>query len=160
MDDTLLDGYLAGSEHLRAVVGDMKQEDLIARPIAGKWSVLEVVCHLADTDANIAHRLKRVLAEDCPEFERVQPDRMLAALSYHSRDANEELAIIDLTRRQIARILQSLPAEARERVGVIKERGRRTVSDMLSGAVEHMKHHLKFIIEKRHALGLGDEARS
>ena len=80
MDDALLDAYLAGSEHLRAVVVGMKPESLIARPIAGKWSVLEVVCHLADTDANIAHRLKRVLAEDCPEFERVQPDRMLAAL--------------------------------------------------------------------------------
>ena len=149
MDDTLLDGYLAGSEHLRAVVGDMKQEDLIARPIAGKWSVLEVVCHLADTDANIAHRLKRVLAEDCPEFERVQPDRMVAALSYQAREVSDELAMIDLTRRQIARILQSLPAEARERVGLIKERGPRTVTDMVNGAVEHLKHHLRFIIEKR-----------
>ncbi len=79
---------------------------------------------------------------------------MLAALAYHSREVNEELAMIDLTRRQIARILESLPADARERVGVIKERGPRTVTEMLNGAVDHLKHHLKFIIEKRHALGL------
>ena len=64
--------------------------------------------------------------------------------------------MIDLTRRQIARIVQSLPAEAKERVGVIKERGERAVSEMLSGEVEHLKHHLRFIVEKRHALGLGD----
>jgi uncharacterized damage-inducible protein DinB len=154
MNDTLIDTYRNGSEDLRAAVRGMSKEQLVSRPIPGKWSVLEVVCHLADTDANIAHRLKRVLAEDRPEFERVQPDRMLAALAYHSREVNEELAMIDLTRRQIARILESLPADARERVGVIKERGPRTVTEMLNGAVDHLKHHLKFIIEKRHALGL------
>jgi hypothetical protein len=48
----------------------MSREQLVARPIPGRWRVLEVVCHLADTDANIAHRLKRVLSEDCPTFER------------------------------------------------------------------------------------------
>ncbi len=159
MNNALLDAYLAGPEELRVVVGGMIREDLIARPIPGKWSVLEVVCHLADTEANIAHRLKRVLAEDRPEFERVQPDRMLAALAYHSRDVNEELAMIDLTRKQIARILENLPAEARERLGVIKERGARTVTEMLNGAIEHLKHHLRFIIEKRQALGHDDMNR-
>ena len=84
MDDALLDAYLAGPDQLRAAVDGLTKEDLVARPIPGKWSVLEVVCHLADTEVNIAHRLKRVLAEDRPEFERVQPDRMLAALAYHS----------------------------------------------------------------------------
>jgi hypothetical protein len=160
MDDTLIDAYRNGSEDLRAAVAGISKEELVSRPIPGKWSVLEVVCHLADTEANIAHRLKRVLAEDRPEFERVQPDGMLAALAYHSREVNEELAMIDLTRRQIARILQGLPVDARGRVGVIKERGPRTVTEMINGAVEHLKHHLKFIIEKRHALGLGDPGRS
>ncbi len=50
--------YLAGSANLRAAVAGMSRENVIARPIPGRWSVLEVVCHLADTDANIAHRLK------------------------------------------------------------------------------------------------------
>ena len=161
MNDTLIDAYRNGSEDLRAAVGGISKEHLVARPIPGKWSVLEVVCHLADTEANIAHRLKRVLAEDRPEFERVQPDRMLAALAYHSREVSDELAIIDLTRRQLARILQSLPAEAGDRVGVIKERGPRTVTEMLNGAVEHLKHHLRFIIEKRSgSRELGDPGQS
>ena len=60
----------------RAAVADLSREQLVARPIPGKWSVLELLCHLADTDANIAHRLKRVLSEERPEFERVQPDLM------------------------------------------------------------------------------------
>jgi uncharacterized damage-inducible protein DinB len=156
MDNALLDAYLAGPGVLRAAVVDLSGEQMVARPILGKWSVLEVICHLADTDANIAHRLKRVLAEERPEFERVKPDLMLAALSYHGRDVDEELTIFDFTRRQIARILRTSPPEVWERAGIVNERGARSVSQMLNGAVEHLRHHLRLIDEKRQALGLGD----
>ncbi len=122
--------------------------------LAGPANLLEVVCHLADTDANIAYRLKRVLSEDRPTFDRVKPDLMQAALAYHSREIEEELDIFDLERRQIARILQASPLECWDRVGVVGDRGDRTVSQMVSGAIDHLAHHLKFIIEKRHALGM------
>ena len=93
---TIVDAYLAGPDELRLAVADMSRDQLLARLISGKWSVLEVVCHLADTESNIAHRLKRVLSENRPEFERVQPDRLLAALLYHSRDPGEEISLINL----------------------------------------------------------------
>ena len=61
---TLLDDYLAGPAQLRSGVAGLSREHMLSRPIAGRWSVLEVICHLVDTDANISHRLKRVLSED------------------------------------------------------------------------------------------------
>ena len=151
-----VEGYLAGSKELRAAVAGMSREQLVMRPIAGKWSVLEVVCHLADTDANIAYRIKRVLSEERPTFERVKPDLMLAALAYHARVADEELTFLEVTRRQVERILAAAPPEAWERTGIVGDRGEKTVAQMLNGAVEHLSHHLKFIVEKRRALGLGD----
>jgi hypothetical protein len=78
---------------------------------------------------------------------------MRAALAYHARDVEEELTAFEITRRQVARILRASPPEAWERVGVVGDRGERTVSQMLSGAVEHLAHHLRFIVEKRHAMG-------
>ena len=107
----LLDVYLAGPAELRAAVEHMSLDQWTARPVAGKWSVLEVVCHLADTDANIIHRIKRVLSEERPVFERVRPDLMLAALAYHERNAEEELALFDLGRRQTTRILRASPID-------------------------------------------------
>ena len=151
----LLDAYLAGPNQLRSAVTGLSREQLISRPVAGRWSALEVGCHLADTDANIVHRLKRVLSEERPVFDRVQPDVMLSALAYHDRDVEEELGLFDLGRRQIVRILRSGPSEAWERVGIIGDRGDRTVSQMVNGAVEHLAHHLKFVEEKREALGIG-----
>lgn len=150
----LVDLYLAGPAKLRAAVAGLDRAQLVARPIEGRWTVLEVVCHVADTDANIAHRIKRVLAEDRPVFERVRPDLMAGALAYHSRDAAEELALVELGRQQISRILRTLAPLEWERTGVVGDRGDRSVAQMVNGAVEHLEHHLRFVIEKRHALGL------
>ena len=150
----LLNAYLGGPDRLRSAVTGLSREQLTLRPIAGRWSVLEVVCHLVDTDVNIAHRIKRVLSEERPAFERVKPERMLATLAYHDRDVEDELGIFDLTRRQIGRILRASPPEAWERTGVVGDRGDRTVGQMINGAVEHLAHHLGFVIEKRRALGI------
>ncbi len=150
----LLDAYLGGPDRLRSAVTGLSREQLISRPIAGRWSVLEVVCHLVDTDANIAHRLKRVLSEERPVFDRVKPDLMLAALAYHDREVEEEVGLFDLGRRQIARILKASRSEAWERIGIVGDRGDRTVAQMMNGAVEHLAHHLGFVIEKRRALGI------
>jgi uncharacterized damage-inducible protein DinB len=150
----LLDAYLGGPDRLRSAVTGLSREQLISRPIAGRWSVLEVVCHLVDTDANIAHRMKRVLSEERPVFNRVKPDLMLAALAYHDREVEEEVGLFDLGRRQIARILKVSGSEAWERLGIVGDRGDRTVAQMMNGAVEHLAHHLGFVIEKRRALGI------
>ena len=150
----LLDAYLAGPKQFRSAVAGLSREQLILRPVAGRWSVLEVVCHLVDTDANIGHRIKRVLSEERPVFDRVKPELMLAALAYHERDLEEELGVFDLTRRQIGRILRASPPVAWERTGIVGDRSDRTVNQMINGAVEHLAHHLRFVIEKRRALSI------
>jgi uncharacterized damage-inducible protein DinB len=150
----LIESYAAGPRLLRQAVADMSREQLLARPVAGKWSTLEVVCHLADFDPIIADRMKRVIAEDRPQLIGADEQRFAAALTYHERDAEEELALIELTRAQMARILRQLPAAALGRVGVHNERGPRTLEDLLTGAISHIPHHVRFIAEKRRALGL------
>ena len=153
---TAIESYLAGPDKLRAAVIGLSRDQRVARPVPGKWSVLEGVCHLADTDANIAHRLKRILSEERPTFDRVQPDLMVAGLAYHARDVEQELAFLDLTRRQIARILNASPPKAWERTGIVGDRGEKTVAQMVKGAIDHLAHHLKFIVEKRLAMGVDD----
>ena len=61
-----VDEYLAGSSAVRRAVAGMSREQVLARPVPGRWSTLEVVCHLADSEAIYADRMKRVLAEDRP----------------------------------------------------------------------------------------------
>src|SRR6516165_3003924 len=150
----LVENYLAGPKTLRQAVAGMSREQITSRPVPGKWSTLEVVCHLADFDPIYADRMKRVIAEDKPTLIGADEKRFAAALHYHERDVEEELAIIDNTRRQLARILAKLPADALNRIGVHNERGPRTLEQLLTGAIDHIPHHVKFIHEKRQALGL------
>jgi hypothetical protein len=150
----LIDPYLAGVQTLREAVAGMSREQLTSRPVPGKWSTLEVVCHLADFEPVLADRMKRVIAEDRPALVGADETRFAAALAYHQRELDEELAIVEKTRRQMARILRTLPDAALARVGVHSERGPRTLEQLLTGATNHIPHHVKFIVEKRRALGL------
>jgi uncharacterized damage-inducible protein DinB len=150
----LLEPYLAGCQTLRQAVAGMTREQLLARPVPGKWSTLEVVCHLADFEPILADRMKRVIALERPALLSADENLFATALAYQQRDLEEELTLIDQTRRQMARILRTLPDEALQRVGVHSERGPRTLEQLLTGATGHIAHHVKFIMDKRQALGL------
>ena len=150
----LIEKYLDGPQELRQAVAGLSREQTLARPIPGKWSVLEVVAHLADFDPILADRMKRVIAEDKPSLVGADENRFAAALAYHERDLQEELTIIEATRSQLARILRQLPNSALERVGIHTERGPRTLEQLLTTATAHIPHHVKFLHEKRQALGL------
>jgi len=150
----LTDAYVAAVPPLLQAVAGMTTEQLKARPIPGKWSTLEVVCHLADFDPIIADRMKRIIAEEKPALIGADEKRFAAALAYDQRDLGEELTIIQNTRRQLARILRTLPEDALQRVGMHNERGPLTLEQMIKLATNHIHHHLKFIIEKKQALGI------
>jgi hypothetical protein len=150
----LIEQYLAGPAQLRAAVEGMSREQLMSRPISGKMSTLEVVCHLADFDPVLADRMKRVIADEKPTLVGADENRYRAALAYHDRDLDEELAIIERIRSQLARILRKLPDEALARIGMHTERGPRSLEQLLTGAINHIPHHVRFIQDKRRALGL------
>jgi hypothetical protein len=145
----LIESYLAGAATLRQAVRGLSRQQLLARPVPGKWSTLEVVCHLADFEPIMADRMKRIIAEDQPQLIGASEVKFAATLAYHERDVEEELAIIDNTRRQMARILRTLPDTVLQRVGNHNERGPLTLEKLLDNAISHIPHHLKFIEEKR-----------
>src|SRR6478672_5806597 len=79
----MIEEYLAGPAAVRKAVAGMNAEQVRARPVAGKWSTLEVVCHLADFDPILADRMKRVIAEDRPTLVGADENRFAASLAYH-----------------------------------------------------------------------------
>jgi uncharacterized damage-inducible protein DinB len=150
----LIDNYLAGPAQLRRAVAGLSREQLLARPVTGKWSTLEVVCHLVDFDPIYADRMKRTIAEDKPQLLSADEKHFAAALRYHDRDLEEELIILERTRSQMGRILRALPPEAFQRTGLHSERGPLSLEQLLTTITNHIPHHVKFIAEKRKVLGL------
>lgn len=146
--------YLDGVHHLQQRVGDMTPEQLRARPVPGRWSTLEVLCHVIDSDGIMADRMKRIIAEDEPTLLNADEGLWVARLCCHERDVSEELATLRQIRGQMARILRHLPGGAFSRRGIHNVAGPLTLSQILQTATDHLEHHARFIDEKRSALGL------
>jgi len=130
----------------------MTRPQLLAMPIPGRWSTLEAICHLADSEALFADRMKRILAEDQPLLAFADPKLFGPALVYSQRDAEMEIDLLELIRKQMATILRAVPPESFSRTGIHSRDGVCTLGQVLTKAVTHLQHHLKFIVEKRLAL--------
>jgi hypothetical protein len=150
----VLDAYLAGPAQVRRAIAGMTRDQLVARPVEGKWSTLEVVCHLADSEQAWTFRMKRVLAEDRPLLIGYDQSRFSAALGYQDRDPEEELALLERLRGQMGRILRGLAESAFQRTGVHSEVGLVTLAEMVGIEADHVFHHLRFVHDKRRILGL------
>jgi uncharacterized damage-inducible protein DinB len=150
----LINAYRNGPIQLRRAVAELSQQQLTARPVPGKWSTLEVICHLVDSEQAWCHRMKRVIAEENPLLIGYDETRFTAALRYHEQNPEDELSLLDGMRRQLARVLQGLPESVWGRTCVHSERGLMTLEEMLQAEVDHIPHHIKHINDKRAALGL------
>jgi uncharacterized damage-inducible protein DinB len=151
--EQLIAGYAQGPHALRQAVAGMTREQIAARPVRGRWSTLEVVCHIADFEPIYADRMKRVIAEDSPLLLSGDADRFAECLSYQERDLENELALIEAVRSQMARILARVDRAAWARTGNHSTDGPVSLATLLERITNHIPHHLAFIAEKRHALG-------
>jgi uncharacterized damage-inducible protein DinB len=150
----LIDAYLASLPRLRQAVAGLSSEQLRARPLPGKWSTLEVVSHLVDSEQAWCHRMKRVIAEERPLLIGYDENRFATALAYQENDLEEQLTLLEGMRRQMSRTLRALPEEIWSRTGVHSERGLMTLEELLRNEVQHVPDHITHILEKRNALGL------
>jgi uncharacterized damage-inducible protein DinB len=122
--------------------------DLDARPIEGKWSIREVVCHLADSEIVYADRMKRVIAEENPTFFEADPNLFGRALYCSHRPLDRELDLIKAVRAHMLPILHSCDANAFQRTGVHSLDGPMTLETLLQRIADHIPHHVAFIDEK------------
>lgn len=150
----LIAAYEQGVTALRSAVSGLTRDQLRARPVSGRWSMLELVCHVADCEQFFADRMKRTAAMDRPLLIGADGFRYSDALRYPEHDVEEEVLLVEITRRQMARVLRLLPVEAWQRTAIHTETGLVTLRQLLLHANNHLSHHLAFAAEKRTALGL------
>lgn len=153
--DELLREFERGAELLREEVSRVPEASLRLQPVPGKWSVQQVVCHIADFEPINADRMKRVLVEDNPTLFGGDENLFAAGLHYDARDVREELDLITAVRKQMARILRQTDVEDFQRTGVHTEAGPLTLESLLERTTRHIPHHLTFIRQKLAALGIG-----
>jgi hypothetical protein len=153
LDRQLIEAYVADGPRLRRAVAGLSPADLTARPGPGKWSILELVIHLADSDAIAIDRMKRMLTEDNPPLLYADENAYVDRLCSHEQSLEDALTLLEVGRRQFARVLRNLPDEASARRGTHNRRGTMTVGGMVEDYIGHVEHHMKFLLDKRARLG-------
>jgi uncharacterized damage-inducible protein DinB len=148
-DRSILRQYAAQPQMLRDVVAGLTPEQLRAFPVPGTWSIQQIALHLADSDLVLADRMKRVIAEDGPTLLAYDESAWAARLDYHQQDVSDAVALLEISRRSMSRVLERLGDADFERHGIHNVAGRQTLADLVAMAVNHFEHHLKFARDKR-----------
>jgi hypothetical protein len=119
----------------------------------GKWSVVEVVQHLADTEIVGGYRLRVTVAEERPRLAGYDQDAWAKNLRYREVDLADALAQLDALRGANLRWLGTLSAAERRRVGIHAERGEESVEQLVVLLAGHDLVHRRQIERIRRAIG-------
>jgi DinB superfamily len=122
--------------------------DVVARPNPEGWSVKDVVAHLHDAESiAFTERIRRMIDEDNPAIQSIDPPRRLAQGDYAARTLPDLLD--DLARLRSTHVpwLESLTAEQLARTGVHDTAGTITPRDVVHQWAFHDLAHLRQIME-------------
>jgi hypothetical protein len=153
MDRSAVDRFARGIGLLSYATEGLTPEELRSHPGPGDWSTAQVVIHLVDSDLVLCDRMKRVISEDEPALLAFDENRWARGLCYEDQSVGNASTLFDLNRRQMLEVLRRLNDASFDRAGIHSERGRLTLAQLVSGAANHLDHHLKFIYQKRERLG-------
>jgi uncharacterized damage-inducible protein DinB len=131
-------------------------EELLRRPErAGKWSIAQVIAHLADSDLVSGYRLRLVIAQPGTPIQGYDQDRWAAELRYAEAPLAETLDQLAALRRANLRLLRALDDERLERAGMHSERGRESVRRLTQLMAGHDLVHRRQIERIRKAVTEG-----
>jgi hypothetical protein len=117
-----------------------------------KWSIVEVVRHLADSEVVWAWRMRLILAQDRPPITGYDQDLWAERLRYRESDAQEALEEFTVLRRGNLGVLgKATPADL-ARVGVHVERGEESLDRLHRMYAGHDLLHLNQIARIRRAV--------
>jgi DinB superfamily len=140
------------SKIARAVVG-LNKRQLRKRPARGKWSIIEIVGHLVDTEFTYGYRNRLSLAQSGSQILGYDQAVWVDEFRYRNCDPKPMLEQIQVMRRATLDLVTRFPRKAWRRYGMHSERGRQTVQRNLELIAGHDLNHLDQILAIRRKYG-------
>jgi hypothetical protein len=147
----ILERYRRGAELLAMATTGVAGTELDYKPSEDKWSIRQIVCHLADAEAVTVTRLRVIAAEDNPSLTAWDQDAWAKNLDYGRRKISQALETFRRLRGENYELVKDLPEAAFARAGVHTQRGRVTLLDIVRYDAHHVENHVKQIQAARGA---------
>ena len=128
---------------LQKAIKPLSKKQLMRRPEPGKWSIAEILAHLADAEVVLSWRMRSVLAGGGILMQAYNQDAWATTFDYQHRDAKASLESFRVLRENNVALLKSLPREKWESYGMHQERGKETIAQMVRMIAGHDVNHLQ-----------------
>lgn len=137
---------------IQRVVDETPAAGVTTPEAPGKWSIRDVVAHLADSELVGGWRLRLVLAQDRPPLTGYDQDLWSSRLRYHEVDVRDALEQFAVLRRANLRLWSSLTAADLSRVGLHSERGEESLERLRALYAAHDLLHIRQLARIRATL--------
>jgi uncharacterized damage-inducible protein DinB len=132
----------AAPRKLEAMLKGVAASKLRKRPAPGKWSVAEIITHLADAEVVVGWRIRMILGAPGTTIQAFDQDQWVAALHYDKRDVRGLLKQFRALREANLALLKTLTPEQWKHYGVHSERGEESIETIVRMMAGHDVNHI------------------
>lgn len=147
--ETLYQDLAHGADIIRALVLGVTQTEAQVNPTAESWSILEVVCHLADEEReDFRQRVDFMLNRPGEAWPPIHPGAWVTERKYNERNLEQALSDFLAERAKSLAFLKGL-ASANWNASTVTPFGERKAGDLLGSWVAHDNLHMRQLVELR-----------
>jgi hypothetical protein len=111
-------------------------------PEPGKWSIAEIVAHLADVEIVASWRMRLILGANGTAIQPFDQDVWASVFQYGKRDVRPSLEVFRVLRENNLAMLKALPHESWDNYGMHAERGKETIAHLARMFAGHDTNHI------------------
>jgi uncharacterized damage-inducible protein DinB len=135
----------ATNKKLARLIDGVSIAKLRERPASDKWSVAEILAHLADVEIVIGWRIRSILGAPGTPVQAYDQDAWLTAGHYEKRDPAKSVELHRVLREANLELLKSLSPEQWKHYGQHAERGQESIEHIVRMVAGHDINHIRQI---------------
>jgi hypothetical protein len=129
-------------KRLKKLTAKVPRKATLRAPAPGKWSVAEIVNHLAEGEIVFAYRLRMILGKNGTPIQAYNQVAWARNAKMVKQDLRTSLELFRVLRENNIRLLKAIPKKMWDYHGMHQERGRETVARMVQLYAGHDVNHL------------------
>ncbi len=145
-------GYVEGQDaikvqrttapRLQKAIKGLTPSQLKWRSQPAKWSIAEIIAHLADAEIVASWRMRSIIGENGVTIQPFDQDSWASAFKYQNRDARRSLELFRTLRENNLAMLKEISKETWDNYGMHLERGKESIAHLTRMFAGHDTNHV------------------
>jgi uncharacterized damage-inducible protein DinB len=131
------------AKKIEKLIKPLSKKQIRRRPAPGKWSIAEILAHLADAEVVGSWRMRLILGASGTPIQAFDQDVWAKAFRYGAQDPKHSLRVFRVLRENNLSLLKSVPRKLWENHGMHAERGKETIAHIVRMFAGHDMNHLQ-----------------